>query len=447
MQYSARPPRQAPPKSVFVRRADGQNLYRTALPSTRSAAAPLPKNRRHWPWVLAVFVVLALVAGGYFATRHTGTMGVSPHKSGATQQAARTSPATIRFIATGDFIAHAAINAAAKNSQGTYDYLPMMQNFQPIFAQADVRFCNDPILNGGTQFGIAGYPQFNSPTEFVRDMGRLGCNVVNTASNHSFDKNQAAISASVDAWDKVPNMLAVAGQNRSPAEHDKVHLFTVQGVRMAFLAYTAYINNDAPAQNNYGVNVFSRDFASQQIQQAKQQGAQCIIVSMRWGTEYSSQVNAEQTADAQFLADQGVQVVLGHGPHELQPVATLTGANGGKTLVWYSLGNFLNAQEPPETLFNGIAVMSIDTATKSITVNGYLPIYMHYEWTAAQAAADQTDLRTNFHLYPLEDATQEMLHAQQLNTTIPAQKQRIATTLAADGATIPLWTVADYTKN
>jgi len=110
-----------------------------------------------------------------------------------------------------------------------------------------------------------------------------------------------AISASVAAWDKVPHMLAVAGQNRSKSEHDAVHIFTIKGVKIAFLAYTAYINNDAPAQNDYGVNIFTKEFASSQIAQAKQQGAQVIIASMRWGTEYSTSVDAEQKALDQLL--------------------------------------------------------------------------------------------------------------------------------------------------
>jgi poly-gamma-glutamate capsule biosynthesis protein CapA/YwtB (metallophosphatase superfamily) len=159
---------------------------------------------------------------------------------------------------------------------------------------------------------------------------------------------------------------------------------------------------------------------------------------MRWGTEYSTTVNAEQKSDAQWLADQGVALVLGHGSHELQPVAQLTGSGGTKTLVWYSLGNFLNTQEPPETLFNGIAGLDIDTKTLAISNLRYTPIYMHYEWTPDQAAADNTNARNNLHLYPLEKATDAMVSGQQLKTTVAAQQQRIQSTLNADGLSIPL---------
>jgi poly-gamma-glutamate synthesis protein (capsule biosynthesis protein) len=269
-------------------------------------------------------------------------------------------------------------------------------------------------------------------------MGSLGCNLVNTASNHSFDFTQANINASVDAWSSVPDMLAVAGQNRSQAEHDTVHVFSVKGVKMAFLAYTSYSNK--PPQNNYGLNVFSNQLATNQINQARKLGAEFIIVSMRWGTEYSGEVNSLQKTQAKFLADQGVQLVLGHGPHVLQPVQELTGSGGAKTVVWYSLGNFINSQIPAETQFNGIGVIDIDIASKKLTKMSYLPIYMHYEWTPEQAKAEQLNARHNLSLLLLEQATDQQVSKHQLNTSISAQKDRLSKTLNALGLQIPLIT-------
>ncbi len=392
--------------------------------------------RNKWYWFGLVLLLGSASATSYWLTRPP--VIEPPAKQHITKRKPVADDHTIRLMATGDWIAHDSVNSAALQTDGSYNYLPLVSDFSPIFTKSDIRFCNDPILNGGTSLGIHGYPKFNSPTEFVTDMGKLGCNLVNTASNHSFDFTQANIDNSVAAWAAVPNMLAVAGENSNQADHDAVHYFTLKGVKFAFLAYTTYTNNDAPAQNSYGVNVFSTNFAATQITAAKAAGAQVIIASMRWGTEYTTTVNAQQAADAQFLANQGVALILGHGSHELEPVAELTGTSGNKTLVWYSLGNFLNTQEPPETLFNGLAFMDFDAKTFQITNLRYLPIYMHYEWTAAQAAADQISTRNHLHLYLLENATQAMLDAQQLHTTIAAQQQRLESTLNARGLQIPL---------
>jgi poly-gamma-glutamate synthesis protein (capsule biosynthesis protein) len=342
------------------------------------------------------------------------------------------------LLAAGDFIAHDSINSVAKKSDGTYDYLPLMKDFEPIFHRADIRFCNDANLNGGASFGITGYPKFNSPTEFTTSMGAVGCNVINTTTNHSYDKNQAAINASVDAWDKVPDTLAVVGQNRSASERDTVHYFTVKGVKGAFLAYTTYFNKDAPPQNDYGANAYSREFAASQIATAKKNDAKLILVSMRWGTEYASAVTSEQQREAQFLADQGVTVVLGHGSHVLQPVEQLTGKNDNKTTVWYSLGNFLQTQLPPEALFNGVGLMTFDTKTLEVKNVQFLPLYMHYEWTAAQAKAENLEARHSIRMYTFDKITQPMIDAQQLKTTVALQEQRLTTTLSGPGLKIPL---------
>jgi len=402
-----------------------------------------PRRRRKWPFLVAGIIAVLLLIWLLWPSKAQAPAAHTSTKASQTPAKSVADTSTIHLLAAGDFIAHDSINSAAKQADGSYNYLPLMSDFVPIFKKNDIRFCNDANLNGGPQFGIVGYPKFNSPTEFTTSMGAVGCNVVNTTTNHSYDKTQAAIDASVDAWAKVPNMLAVAGENKDQTQHDAVHYFTVKGVKCAFLAYTTYFNNDAPAQNDYGANYYSNDFAASQIATAKQNGAKFIMVSIRWGVEYSPQVTEQQKQIAQFLADKGVNVVLGHGSHVLEPVAQLTGSGGNKTTVWYSLGNFLQTQEPAETVFNGVGLLDIDTKTLEVTKMQFLPLYMHYEWTAAQAANDTTAnlaQRHNIRMYLLEDANQSMIDAQQLHTTIDAQKQRLQSTLNADGLTIPLIT-------
>lgn len=335
----------------------------------------------------------------------------------------------IRLIAGGDIVAHDSVNENAKQPDGSYNYMSMMDSFTPIFEASDMRFCNQVTPAGGTKFGITGYPEFNAPTELVRDLGDLGCNVVNMASNHSFDYSQEAINANVAAWESVPEVLAAVGQNKSASERDKVHVFEVKGVKIAFLAYTTYINSSAPATNDYGVNSYSRDFANKQISAAKEQGAEIIIASMRWGTEYSPAVDGAQKAEAAYLSGLGVDVILGHGPHVLQPVETITQSDGSETLVWYSLGNFLNSQLEAEALFNGLAVIDFDTQTKKVTNVGFLPIYMHYEWSELDAKNENLLARQNLELMLLEDATDLLVADQQLKTTVQAQRSRVQDTV------------------
>ncbi|HET7827531.1 MAG TPA: hypothetical protein VFK97_01545, partial [Candidatus Saccharimonadales bacterium] len=60
-----------------------------------------------------------------------------------------------------------------------------------------------------------------------------------------------------------------------------------------------------------------------------------------------------------------------------------------------------------------------------------------YEWTAAQAAAEDLPSRHNLHLYLLENTTQSLIDSNQLYTTVAAQKQRLESLLNAN-TNIPL---------
>lgn len=328
-------------------------------------------------------------------------------------------PATIRLIATGDTIGHDSVNANAKQGN-SYDYLKLMSNMKPYFDIADLRFCNQATPAGGTQFGITGYPVFNAPLEFTRDMVKLGCNVVNIGTNHTNDKGQALINASVGEWNN-QNVLAFAGANRSVAEKNTVKYFESKGVKFAFLSYSTYTNS--PVNNGYGVTMYERGLAESQISEANKK-ADVIIVSMRWGTEYSPAINAQQTQLSQELADMGADIIFGHGPHVLEPVKNLKGSSGNDTLVWYSLGNFLSSQLEVAALTGCIAIMDIDTASKKIKSIGCMPVYMHYEWTADEKAHEDLLKRKNLALYPLDQAAGPLARSQN-GTTVAEQTNRI----------------------
>jgi poly-gamma-glutamate synthesis protein (capsule biosynthesis protein) len=332
---------------------------------------------------------------------------------------------TVRLIASGDAIPHDAINKVALQSSGEYEYSQMLGNMKELFDKSDVRFCNQAVLGGGKQFGISGYPKFNSPTEFARDLAELGCNVINTGSNHTNDFKQEVIDASVNAWQGLPGVIAVAGANTSTDEKNKVRYFESNGLKFAFVSYTTYSNE--PPVSDYSVTMYSKDLAKNQLAEARSK-ADFVIVSMRWGTEYSQEVNSQQKELANEVANLGADFILGHGPHVLQPVDQIILDDGRKAIVWYSLGNFLNAQLEPETLFNGIAVIDINTQDKSITNVSYLPIYMHYEWTKEQKQAEDLLARTNFSMFAFDDA-QEPLAKSQNVTTLEEQKNRINKTL------------------
>lgn len=74
---------------------------------------------------------------------------------------------------------------------------------------------------------------------------------------------------------------------------------------------------------------------------------------MHWGNEYSLGVSDKQIEIANYLSSLGVDIIIGSHPHVVEPVEFI-----GKTLVIYSLGNFISDQEGIERL-TGL-MMSVD---------------------------------------------------------------------------------------
>lgn len=379
-----------------------------------------PQLTKKWLYIGSSLVILAIASWLAFGYKH-GPDTKSNNTNTEANMDTKTNPQTIKFIATGDIIAHDALNLRAHQADGSYDYSQFMGAMVPYFSAADIRFCNQSVPSGGAKYGITGYPTFNSPLEIINDMAKLGCNLVNTGTNHSFDKGIEVIKTQLAAWSEQPNILAIAGENRSAEEQQMVRYFTVKGVKFAYVSYTTYSN--AKITVPYAVTTYDDDLAAKQIGEARQK-ADLVIVSMRWGTEYSDNISDAQDTYAHKLANLGADIILGHGPHVIEPVQRLKGLDGRDTLVWFSLGNFLNAQEQIEALTGCIATMNIDVATKKVTDIGCMPIYMHYEWTPAQKASEQLLSRQAFLLVPLETA-QELLIRSQNNTTVAAQTARL----------------------
>ena len=85
-----------------------------------------------------------------------------------------------------------------------------------------------------------------------------------------------------------------------------------------------------------------------------------LIVAMHWGVEYTHNPTVYEKDSAKFLADLGVDIIIGTHPHVIQPVEWID-----DTIVFYSLGNFLSAQLNDQNYNKMIGLMSSLTINKT----------------------------------------------------------------------------------
>lgn len=338
---------------------------------------------------------------------------------------------TIHVSAMGDMLAHDTIDANAKTATG-YNFAQYFTDIRPAYKSSDLVFCNQEGLSSGEPFGISGYPAFNAPTQFSGDLqSGAGCNVINLANNHMGDKGVSATNATLDNWAGL-KPLAISGANKNAVDQSNdVSYATIKGIKLGFVSFSDFNNNKAtPA---YSVNIYHDLALFHKLVTEARQNADFVMVSMHWGTEDSSVVNADQKAQVDLLASWGVDVVVGTGPHVLQEVDSVVRPDGGKMIVWNSIGNMLSSQLNIPELFSGIAGFDvIKIADKKVDIKNlsFIPTYMHYEWTAAEKANNSLLARKNAHIYLLKDAAAPLARSQ-LATTVSAQQEYIASTLGS----------------
>lgn len=307
----------------------------------------------------------------------------------------------LSMFMVGDSLIHSAVYGDADTGNGIYDFSSMLSEFSNIVPNYDLAFYNQETILGGTELGLSTYPCFNSPYEVGEAFTNIGFNLVSLANNHTLDRGKQAIINSKNYWNQKKDVYT-AGSYSSQEDRDILRIREKNGISYAFFAYTESTNGiRIPNGENYLVDTYSNEKAYNDISSVKDK-VDVIIVSMHWGDEYSLNVNNRQREIASYLSSLGVNLIIGHHPHVVEPIEYVN-----DTLVIYSLGNFLSAQrgidkltglmvslDIVKTTIGDTSIISFDnikaglTYTHSNYVNGY---------------------RTNFRVYPYQNLTESIL--------------------------------------
>lgn len=294
-------------------------------------------------------------------------------------------PVTFRakLSAVGDILIHNTVYQDAYGAEGGYDFRPMFAPVKELLQKPDLLIANQESLIGGKELGLSSYPMFNSPAEVGEALRDAGVDLVTTANNHTMDKGEKGVLAAAGHWDRIG--LPYTGAFRSEADRDKLRVLEAGGIRVAFLAYTYGTNGmPVPADKPYLVNRFDPERMEREIKRAKAE-ADVAVVSMHWGTEYQEKPGKEQREWARRLADWGADVIVGTHPHVLQPMEWLDRADGSRTLVMYSLGNFLSAQDQLSQLIGGVGQVELVKKTEGgrseirLQEPAFFPTYTKYK--------------------------------------------------------------------
>lgn len=315
-------------------------------------------------------------------------------------------PTSAKLVAVGDNLMHRSCTLSAKNADGTYDFTKHFANMADIFKAADLAVISQDTVLGGIELGATSTETgiFNTAVELADGMADAGINVVLAANNHIMDEGSAGLNTMMSYFStKYPNITLLGVNNSREAKDEPVYVET-NNIKIAMINYSYGSNQTADLDASpYLLNQYDEEWLSDILKQAREE-ADFIIAFPFWGEQNSMDYTQEQERQAQFLADNGVDLIIGSYPHVVEPVKWITAENGDRTLVYYSLGNFQSIQNTVENMLGGQANITISKEEDGTHISDYSLDFVvtHYE---QRESSEYYDIVTT---YPLADYTSDL---------------------------------------
>ena len=253
----------------------------------------------------------------------------------------------ISLIMAGDALIHDRLyNDAYKD--GIYDFKPYLSIIKEKVKNYDLAYYNQETILGGTSIGLSSYPSFNSPQEVGDAMIDAGFNIVSLATNHTLDRGEKAILLSREYWNSQENVYAIGSYSSFDEKKElEGKVFEKNHIKYGILNYTYGTNGiPVPYGKDYLVNLWNDEtnyetYKTNVVNDINnlRDKVDVLMVAMHWGREYTHTPTDLEKRTAEFLAENGVDIIIGTHPHVIQPVEWIN-----NTLVFYSLGNFISAQ-------------------------------------------------------------------------------------------------------
>lgn len=249
-------------------------------------------------------------------------------------------PGSFTMAATGDLLIHEAIARTARTDDG-WDFTPFFSRVAPILRTADLAVCHIESPMSRDNRSISSFPRFSVPYQLADAVAYAGYDTCSLASNHSADTGLEGVIGTIEALDRVG--VSHTGMARTPEERERLNLLDVSGALVAHLSYTYGLNTGRPRpQDAYMVNTIDEAAILHEAERARAAGADFIILSLHWGTEYRRSPDRYQTdLGPRLLSSPNVDLIIGHHAHVVQPVQKI-----GKEYLLYGVGNFLSNQSP-----------------------------------------------------------------------------------------------------
>ena len=268
-----------------------------------------------------------------------------------------------------------------------FDFSEMFSYVSDIMGDADYTVADVEGTLGGVAGVKGNLSEMITPPSLIETLKDCGVDMLTLANDHALDGGWAELQATVancqsEGMDYV-GAAASAEERANPVIRD------INGINVAFLAYTEDLGGkekEASKSLLNAVNLVTKSNASADVKAAREAGADVIVCYVSWGKMLKRDITANQKTIMKVLVKAGVDVIIGYGPHCVQPAAWVDGpkdaeGNVHRTLIMCSTGNFLSDQRD-QYFDSGIifdfTIQETGPATGKYTITAptYIPTYV-----------------------------------------------------------------------
>ena len=239
---------------------------------------------------------------------------------------------SVTFTLGGNVLINSNLWYDTSSADGKYEFDRVFVDLNDIMKKSNINFYFQQSIVGGKDLGLSVNYKYNSPTDVVDSLSKLGFNAISLGSYHAYDKGLVGIQNSVKYVTE--KEIAYSGVNDSEESKLKNNVITKNGLKIALLSYTT--STDEIVSASYAVNIYSDELVKSDIESIKND-VDVIMVSIDWSNVKTTEVTEEQKRIAKYLSDLGVNIVVGNTGYTIQPVEIID-----ETIVCYSLGNLLS---------------------------------------------------------------------------------------------------------
>ena len=286
----------------------------------------------------------------------------------------------VDIIMVGDCLIHSTLYNIAKQQDGSYNFDFMFENVIDDIQSADLAIINQETIFTYDRNNYSGYPMFGSPVEVGDAEAKAGFDIVAHATNHTIDKGIQGINDTLDFWTKYPQ-IGVLGIHKSDSDSD-IYYKDVNNIKISFVNYTYGLNGleSRRTGKEYMVDMLSDDNIPSVLKEASD-NSDITIAILHVGEEYVYKPTDYEQKQVDKFIDNGADIIFCAHPHVVEPYEIRTTAEGNKGLVYYSVGNFISAQDEIPRVLGGMAKVTITKTGDNIDITQYSmePLITHQQ--------------------------------------------------------------------